>query len=96
MYLLSPPYNHILTAIFNFGMLISGGYAGHYSLKQSQLDKELANFKPDKIMSNVTVEKNSNNRNGNINKYVVKLDDQKSIKIDFNLQPHLTHLFCNK
>jgi len=65
-------------------------------LKQSQLDKELANFKPDKIMSNVTVEKNSNNRNGNINKYVVKLDDQKSIKIDFNLQPHLTHLFCNK
>jgi AraC-like DNA-binding protein len=85
----APDYNHLLTAFFNIGLLISGGLAGYFSLRQDHLNIEVAGIKMDEATDDIATEINLPFIPKSDNNYAVRIDDDEVIKIIFNLQHYL-------
>jgi len=85
----APDYNQLLTAFFNIGLLISGGLAGYFSLRQDHLNIEVADIKMEETTNDVATEINLPAIPVTDNNYAVRIDDDEVIKIIFNLQHYL-------
>jgi len=85
----APDYNQLLTAFFNIGLLISGGLAGYFSLRQDHLNIEVAGIKMEETTNDVATEINLPAIPVTDNNYAVRIDDDEVIKIIFNLQHYL-------